>query len=341
MQKNDSHAFSGEINDSLRNDQSGFSLIELLIALLIFAIVVAAIYGLLELGRSDRFVTNQRVEVMQNVRIALNAIGRDALNAGFEFPVGGALLPKDTLSPLLDVTVGSNTNADFLTPVIAGPDETINDLSGERTDQITFAFRDVTFNNNQLLEINSINANGSEVTLASGTNAACRVNDIYMITGTNNSAIGVMTPTASVNTIKFDGGDILDVNRPDPPNSNNQIRSVIAPASLMRIQLVTFHVLPNGTLMRTVYGNDPAVAKQTMPLAYDVENMIIEYVLSNGTVTVTPPPNNFRNVSQIQVTITARSPQTHNRSVDENGDPMEFKTTLTSVFNTRNISYFQ
>lgn len=323
--------------------QSGFSLIELLISLITFGIVLAAIYGLLEVGRSDRFVTNQRVEALQSVRNALNAVGRDAYNAGYNYPLESALLPKNTLSALVSgVGVRNNATADFLTPVIAANNVTTNALSGAQTDQVTFVYQDVTFNNNQSLPIQSIKADGAEVTLAAGfTNAACRVNDLYILAGVNNQSIGVMTATVPGNKINFNAGDGLNLNRPSPPNTSNFIKNAGVPASLYKVSMVTFHVLQNGTLMRTVYGNDSTVAQQSTPLAYNIEDMIIEYVLNTGAVKVNPTPAEFSKICQVRVTINARSPEQSSRIKDANGQPAFFRVTATSVFNTRNISYLQ
>ena len=64
-------------------------------------------------------------------------------------------------------------------------------------------------------------------------------------------------------------------------------------ASLKRFFLVKYHVNSEGTLIRTVFGNNrngttPADQKQEFPLAYNVENLQIRYVLENGTVTDNP-----------------------------------------------------
>lgn len=78
--------------------ESGFTLLELLISVVLFIIVTGAIYGLLEVARSDRLTTNQRVDAMQSLRVAMNAIGRDALNSGFGFPNTGATIPYHNLT---------------------------------------------------------------------------------------------------------------------------------------------------------------------------------------------------------------------------------------------------
>ena len=78
-----SQSFSENQKIAERNSQSGFSLIELLIAVVLFTIVITSAYGLLEAARGSRSVVNQQVQTMQSARNALNTFGRDVLNAGY------------------------------------------------------------------------------------------------------------------------------------------------------------------------------------------------------------------------------------------------------------------
>lgn len=88
-----------------RPSESGFTLLEPIVAMAIFSIVVGSIYLLLEVGRSDAFKTKQRTETMQNARIALNTIGRDAINAGVGYwKSGGRDARRDAREP--DVPAG-------------------------------------------------------------------------------------------------------------------------------------------------------------------------------------------------------------------------------------------
>jgi prepilin-type N-terminal cleavage/methylation domain-containing protein len=129
--------------------QSGFTLIELAVSVVVFAIVMGAAYGLIHVARSGRINTNQRSEILQNLRIALNTIGRDAINAGVGYPNLGAVLPDDSLSTVFGVAPDTNPDADLLTPVYAI--DNINSINGTGTDHITFVFIDDTFNGGQSL----------------------------------------------------------------------------------------------------------------------------------------------------------------------------------------------
>lgn len=329
-----------------RNSQNGFTLVELIISLVIFMIVTGAIYGLLEVSRAGQTSTDQKVEAIQNVRNALNAIGRDALNAGFNYPVNGALLPRQTdpsmgLKALLGVNVPTDSSADYLTPVIVGHDVTNNNISrtGAITDQVTFAFQDVTFNGGRPLQIDSINNDGSILTIATGgNNSDCQAGDIFLISGKTNRSLGVVTAIQGTDQIIFGNGDTYSLNQVTSTSPYNFIaQNAGSQASLTRVNLVTYKVLPEGVLVRTNYGRGTNDGPQGTPLAFNVEDLVIKYVLDNGNVTDSPAPALYSRIRQIQITIIADSPK---KGLPGAAGPNEpYVVTLSSTFNTRNISY--
>ena len=97
--------------------------------------------------------------------------------------------------------------------------------------------------------------------------------------------------------------------------------------------------------MRTIYGNNnsgtaPTAAEQIQmqPVAYDIQNMQIKYLLTDGTLTDDPSNagNNqgrLNDVVQITVTISARY------STTENGVTINRVVDLNSTFSTKNLSY--
>ena len=60
------------------SQDAGFSVIEMMVGIVVFTIVMGSIYGLLMVARGGRINTNQRSEIMQNARIAINTMSRDA-----------------------------------------------------------------------------------------------------------------------------------------------------------------------------------------------------------------------------------------------------------------------
>jgi prepilin-type N-terminal cleavage/methylation domain-containing protein len=92
--------------------EAGFSLVELLIAMLVTGIISGAIYGLLSTGQGAFRREPELSDRQQNIRIAMDLIQRDAENAGMRIP---AFMQHftDGLNGL-GPAVPSGGNADFL-----------------------------------------------------------------------------------------------------------------------------------------------------------------------------------------------------------------------------------
>src|SRR4051812_29060571 len=101
-------------------EQSGFSLLELMIAMTIFMIVTGSIYGLMQLGTYDRNRASRRSDVLKNARVAVHMIGRDVLNAGLGYHRRGAIAPDNFNSSRFGVTADVDNVRDMVTAVVAG-----------------------------------------------------------------------------------------------------------------------------------------------------------------------------------------------------------------------------
>lgn len=365
-----------------RNAEAGFSVIELLVSTGLFIIVMGAVFGLMAVARADRHTVNQRVESMQTVRNALNSVGRDALNTGYKYRTIGSFFPDNIHNTVFGLTADANNTPDSMMQVLSGNNVNTNSLNptaGLKTDQITFIYGDETFNSGQTLDVRWVDCDGEQVIVTWPTTLPTPVpapspwptptpslpvaNDLVIITGGNSSAIGMVTGTVNggppagtvtscgsyavpgnttVRTIQFVSTDLLGMNK---TGASNIIKNVTPLATLSRVKLATYRVLNDGTLVRTEYGNFTPGGKQDMPLAYNVEDLQIKYVLTDGTLLDDPAagvdgifgngddtPDNMENVRQVRITVTARSPEK-----DKNGN--YFKVTLSSTFNTRNIGY--
>lgn len=121
-------------------------------------------------------------------------------------------------------------------------------------------------------------------------------------------------------------------------------------AALKRFFWVSYRVKQDGTLVRIVYGNNRAGTDdeqiQEQPLAYNVEDFQVRYVLENGIVTENPSAGNdaiagtddddFEALNLIrQIVVTVRVQSTE---IDE-----QLKTpvtvTLSATFSLRNLEY--
>jgi type II secretory pathway pseudopilin PulG len=74
------------MNSSVRSDASGFSLVELTVALVVTLIISGAIYGLLAGGQSAFRREPELSDRQQNIRVAMDMIMKDIANAGSGLP---------------------------------------------------------------------------------------------------------------------------------------------------------------------------------------------------------------------------------------------------------------
>lgn len=336
----------------------GFSLLELLVAMVIFLVISSSVWGVLTVALKSRSVVSQQVGLVKNVRIGLNLIGRDTYNAGFGYPLKNSVVLRDNqISLALGIPSDYDNSRDTVPPIIAGNNITLNNyntLPDVRTDQVTFLYKDSTFNPvgsgidfvSQPVNINLPTTSGSadEVVPISGSNSCCRTNDIYLVTGNTGSTLAVATALPDSNRIRFGSGDSLGFNQ---PGTSGTLRSTItAPASIQRVQMVTYFVTSDGTLTRREHANvTPAAAFVDSPLVYGVEDFQIHYILDDGSIVDNPSagpdgiagtaddtPSNLAAVRQVRFTISVRS-----RELNSSGQP--YKETMTVTYGTRNLGY--
>src|SRR5207249_9966720 len=78
------------------NTAKGFTLLELMVAVALGLIVLAATTQLFKSGMDATILVSQQSEMQQSVRSALNLIAKDVSMAGSGLPSGGVSLPNGT-----------------------------------------------------------------------------------------------------------------------------------------------------------------------------------------------------------------------------------------------------
>src|SRR5947207_11239038 len=78
---------------SIKHNERGFSLMELLVAVALGLIVLAATTQLFKNGMDATILVTQSSEMQQNARATLNLIAKDVSMAGSGLPSGGLALP--------------------------------------------------------------------------------------------------------------------------------------------------------------------------------------------------------------------------------------------------------
>lgn len=346
--------------ESKPRNEKGFSLVELLISITLFTIVTGSIFGVMSVAKATRSVVSEKTGLNKNVRIALNLVGRDAYNAGFGYPLKNTVILTDNrIGTLLGIPNDPDNTRDTVAPIIAGDDRTLNtynQTANVRTDQITFLFKDSNFNLvggvSQPLKINAATTKSGgtidEIVPLSGSNSLCDVNDLYLVTGSSGSTLGLVTAKSGSNKIEFSNGDVLGINMAGPGGT---LRMITVPASIQKVRMVTYFVTADGTLTRREYANIPPVGITPptnwvdSPLIYGVQNFQIQYIMDDGSVTDNPIagpdgvagtaddiPTNLAAVRQIRLTVDVRS-------VENNTNGQPFQETQTATFSTRNLGY--
>jgi prepilin-type N-terminal cleavage/methylation domain-containing protein len=353
-------------------NQKGFSILEVLVAMVIFLVVTGSIYGLLQIGRIDRNRSSRRSDVLKNARVAVQLIGRDALNAGLGYNRIGALTNDDFLSTTFGIDPDDDDERDFITSVIPGDDLNPNNLGTNQTDFIAFCARDMDYNGGDLLNLQSVSNVGTtpvvRTQLSNGATAAgVEEHHLYLIeSDTGQTAVMVTADPTVGDRISAAPTDPLGINQPygvagqggtvlRPCASTSDTNCTTYVATLKRFSITSYHVDPDGSLIRRTYGNNttgvvPADQIQQQVLAYNVQDLQIEYVLADGTVTNSPtiaspgPDNDWdteaNNVAdqanlirQINISITVLATERDEQTT--NADSI----TLRATFSTRNMEY--
>ena len=365
--------------------EKGFSLIELLIAMVIFLVVTGTIYGLLEVGRANRDRSSRRSDILKNARVSISLIGRDALNAGLGFNKNGARVPDGFLATMFTIPADGDTNRDLLSSIMVGDGIFTNNLSANpatRTDEVIFCYRDLDFNpdpnppagvlaTGQVIPLANATPQGGNpasaelvadtVKFPTGVTAAKQY-DLYLV---ENDTVQAAIMATNINgTTKVDAapGDPLGMNQPlnvtgaggsllrKCSGSSDTDCMVYLNTTLTRFFMIGYRVQPDGTLVRIVYGNNRAGGAtqqiQVQPLAYNIEDLQIRYVLDDDTVTDNPvagadeilgtaddDERAVNRIRQIMVTIKVQSTEAD----DQTRKPETI--TLNATFSTRNMEY--
>lgn len=354
------------------NSSQGFSLLELMIAMVLFLVVTGAIYGLMQLGTRDRNRASRRSDVQKNARVALHMVGRDVLNAGLAYHRRGAIVPDNFNSTKLGVPADVDGNRDMLTSIVVGNNLNQNNLNANtstRTDTITFAYRDMDFNGGNVIDLAGVSAASGNAAIARLTSktatgaAAVKPYDLLLVESDTSQVAITVTAVNGSNTFDAESGSADPVGLNQALNGSGTAGSILRQctsstdtnctsysATAKRFFLVTYKVKQDGTLVRIIYGNNRGVGAsaqiQELPLAYNIEDMQIKYVLNDG-VTIDNPSvgndgvvgtadddwQNFNDIRQVQVTITVQSTE-----IDEKTGKPE-SITMNSTFSTRNLEY--
>lgn len=135
------------MNSAFKHDVRGFSLMEVLIAIMITMIVMASVFALLQKGQDSFRREPQVADMNANARSGLARISQDLTYAGYETPPnmsimwfdGGGLTPDELTIVYADVNVPTSK------PITGAPSATIGQSSTLLIDTTTFSAEPADF----------------------------------------------------------------------------------------------------------------------------------------------------------------------------------------------------
>jgi prepilin-type N-terminal cleavage/methylation domain-containing protein len=321
-----------------RKSGNGFTLVELLIAMLVTLIILAAAVQLFKQSLQTSDLTVRRSEVQTEVRAALNQIERDLSQAGTGVPLGGVAIPSAATGGV-DPNFACDSSQCYLganVPFTQGvlykvtPGDAIGPNITEPSDAIKITYVDPNLDWSAF-STTAITANGSSLTMPGGTFPAVNdpavgisAGDVVLLQNAIGSAVGVVT-SVTASTINF-GLDPLNFNQNTAPAGN--IKAIATPASapvtypatkVSRLVMITYFIQPvvtpdgpDSRLMRQVGAHPPVpVAEhiEDLQLTYDIVDDTTGALTANlpNAVSGNPPAPKPNQIRKINISITGRS----------------------------------
>ena len=257
-----------------RTGRKGVTLIELMIALVISAALVAGIYRTFLTQQNSYEVQDDVMDMQQNVRVALNEMTREIRMAGF-----------GNIQSILPVTINGTIYNNVINPDTPSPGA-LTVLAGIGGSATLTGFTPPS-----TITLNSLSTSSGKLLFDTGNRQFISVagSDCYAITGI---AGNTLTLDGSVNTaFKTDGAG-----------------NVTVPVSVYAVRAITYVVLPDASVVLPDGSNPPRLNRNenlgggNQPLADGIESVVFGFFDKDGIVTGNPP-----DIRSVRVTAIART----------------------------------
>jgi prepilin-type N-terminal cleavage/methylation domain-containing protein len=340
--------------DVRREGQAGFSLFEMMIAMAVLLIVVAAILSQVKSVFQTSNAAYELTDAQQGLRIAQEYINRDLVTTGDGLRgINNIRLPAGFVRTYITTNPVTNPNdPDYVTlPVVisddnvaagtavAGANPAVNLMPG--TDRITFLMIDQNFAPLPLPS-NAINSSGANVSVTQQqlTDGNFRTGEIYFITSQYGATFGSVTNVTGGNgnspNLVFASSDPYGLNQPSANSGNiayvsrgpNYNQAV--PTSLMRMQMLQYFVNADGVLVRRAFGVGGAAFTDST-VAENVTDLQFRYFLKDTAQPVNQLSTATQQTALRQVEVSVSIRTAH--PVVNGRRPVVSATTSTSVRN--------
>lgn len=257
------------MNELRKNNQAGFSMMELIVVMVLTLIIFSAAFTLMRGTITTANANYEMTAAQQGLRNSQEFIARDILTVGDGVKgIGLIWLPtkfvndyltvrsKNILDPantgytsigsiLSDDNIPASTNVLGTSPVI-----TVK----QRTDRITMLTMDRTFSSIDIASA-EVNSTSGTITVPSSRFADFAIGEVYFLTNGVAGTFGTITAVDSgTNTIVWANGDTFGLNRTGVSGSMNSVAGGGMPMSLMRVQIIHYFVDNSDRLVRRVFG---------------------------------------------------------------------------------------
>lgn len=293
-------------------NEAGFTLMEMIIAMVIFLIAIAAIYQVARLAGMQRSTVTTRSDQLRSARIALEYVRRDVLNAGFGYHRTGGNAPDNIGNELFGISADGDSERDLMTAISGGNNINTNSLNtAVRTDIVNLVSRDSDFNSNKIMEYTGVSTSGSrvDVAMAAANAATCKKYDVYLFesAGGTTQTIGMVTGFTGSDKIRLAANDPLELNQSANGTGDNQslLATETGGGTIKKINIVSYSVNNSGVLVRKEFGNQTGKPSdeqiQTRELVFGVSDFQVRYFMNDGTIIDDPAGGNNGRINQIKM----------------------------------------
>lgn len=294
-------------------NNSGFSLVEILIVMAITGLVIATVYGTYLTHQKSAYTQEEVVEVQQNLRIAMDAITRDVRMAGMLVPattnpVNAANATSVTINTAsargvyarIDAAPTVTSGTDTVTCTVEKPETVdifkantgntlriVRPVDGSRLFDTAFSFSNPTDTDRTNRQLNLTRATGTF-----GTSDVIKRGDMI-----------VMTPSAATDSDTIGFALVA---------GGTTVNGVTCPANQ---QCITRNA--NGT---------------ANIIASNISNLQFTYILDNYSETSAPTASDMSGIRAVRVTVTG---QTANTAILSGGAKTRELTSVVKIRNRR------
>lgn len=278
------------------NKQDGFSMMELMIAMVCMTIVTGAAFALI--GSSLKFAnsTYHITDAEESMRTAQEIINRDLTSAGDGLKsIGTITVPTAFLSGFLTRTpvagnLGLVTSDDNIPASTAIPQASPSNTFRVGTDRISMlikdtGFPDVSVSSGKIVQAgsNTVVTLNSSANIANNDISKFAAGEIYAIISANATFGYISAKDATNKTLTFANADTYSLNQTGSTGPiygvaalNSSLISTQA-VSIVRLKIIQYFVDTNGLLIRRVFGVKNGAFTDS-PIAEHVVNLQFRYL---------------------------------------------------------------